>query len=107
MCKNTQDDDFQKLVNKYMRLSKQTLAEMLALKEEETEIVEQPPTSPTSAPWWGYEGCLWSLDGTCTNPNHDCFNCPLNWHKRYEVYTTTSSAGYMADKPGTNNQSIK
>ena len=92
----TTSDGFREKVEKYMRLSKQTLAELLVLKEEEANTTELPPTSPTSAPWWGYERCLWSLDGTCTNPNHDCFNCPLNWHNRYKVYTTTTSAGYSA-----------
>lgn len=101
MCKNTQDDNFQKLVDKYMRLSKQTLAELLALKEDEAEIAEQPPTSPTSAPWWGYERCFWSLDGTCTNPNHDCINCPINRYRSWNVYTTTTSAEYMASRLGT------
>lgn len=98
----TTSDGFHKKVEKYMKLSKQTLAELLALKEEEANTTEQPPASPTSVPWWGYERCFLSLDGTCTNPNHDCFNCPINqWFQRWNIYTTTTSAGYVASSPGT------
>ena len=62
---NTQRD-FNSLVEKYMLLDKKTLAELLALKEFQEQ--SQYPTY-SQYPWVTY--CT-----HCTNPFHDCINCP-------------------------------
>lgn len=69
---NTQND-FNSLVEKYMLLDKKTLAELLALKE----FQEQPqyPTYPTY-PYVPSQGPWVTYCAHCTDPFHDCVNCP-------------------------------
>jgi hypothetical protein len=64
----------------YMKLSKERLAELLAERDSNIRIVPMPIES------WHlscYEG------GSCTNPFHDCINCPRQFSGD-ETYTTTT-----------------
>ena len=79
---NTQND-FNSLVEKYMLLDKKTLAELLALKEfQEKSQYPTYPYVPPQVPWVTY--CE-----KCTNPFHDCINCPH--HTTNVKYTTTNT----------------
>lgn len=56
----------------YMKLPKRRLAELLEERDNEQKLVSCPPTvvlGPSN------QSCL-SPDGICTNPFHDCINCP-------------------------------
>lgn len=79
---NTQRD-FNSLVEKYMLLDKKTLAELLALKEfqKDNTYSTYPYVSP-QGPWVTY--CT-----HCTNPFHDCINCP--YCTTNIKFTTTST----------------
>ena len=57
----------------YMKLSKERLVEMLleAQERENNDIsVGDTPYKP-----WIITPC-WGKDGVCTNPYHDCIDCP-------------------------------
>ena len=67
----------------YMKLSKERLAELLAERDSNIRIV------PMNVPSWHptcYEG------GPCTNPFHDCINCPRQFGSG-GTYTTTTGTG--------------
>lgn len=54
----------------YMKLSKERLAELLEEKDRELFALPVMPITPS--------GFL--CDGThCTNPHHDCINCPCGY----------------------------
>ena len=54
----------------YMRLPKERLAELLAERDARDKLLSVPPISVQS-----YEpDCFHG--GICTNPFHDCINCP-------------------------------
>ena len=81
--------DFNSLVEKYMLLDKKTLAELLALKEFQKDNTYSAypayptyPYVPPQVPWVTY--CE-----KCTNPFHDCINCPH--HTTNVKYTTTNT----------------
>lgn len=93
--------DFNSLVEKYMLLDKKTLAELLALKEWQEQAQPQYPSYPTyptypyvppQTPWVTY--CQ-----HCTNPFHDCINCPYHGTTAWPTevvtnvkYATTTTA---------------
>ncbi len=97
------NDDFRKRVEKYLRLSHQTLAEMLALRDEEggkTKSVEDCPLQP-NYPYYPYipyvppyirtnKLCPLSLR-ECTNPFGDCINCPYHGGVTYETTCTSTT----------------
>lgn len=58
----------------YMRLSKERLAELLVEMEEKfSQPIVIPDTSTIPTTPYGL-----MCDGThCTNPHHDCINCPV------------------------------
>lgn len=75
--------DFNSLVEKYMLLDKKTLAELLALKEfQKDNTYTAYPYVPPQGPWVTY--CTY-----CTNPFHDCINCPQRTTNI--KFTTTST----------------
>lgn len=72
-------NEFDNLVEKYMMCDKKTLAELLAMKElfEKLQVPQMPqypsyPSIPTN-PWPWVTYC-----DRCTNPFHDCINCPYH-----------------------------
>ena len=71
----------------YMKLSKERLAELLAERDSNIRIVPMPIESwhPSC-----YEG------GPCTNPFHDCINCPRQFSSS-GTYTTTTSTSTSED----------
>ena len=83
--------DFNSLVEKYMLLDKKTLAELLALKEWQEQAQPQFPSypsyptypAPPQGPWVTY--CQ-----HCTNPFHDCINCPYHTTGGWPVEVTTN-----------------
>lgn len=108
------NDDFKERVEKYLRLSHQTLAEMLALRDEEErkKNSEECPLQPNQpyTPYYPYhpyipintKWCPVSM-GECTNPFGDCINCPYHGGVTYDTkyYTTTCTADL--DNLATNN----
>ena len=66
----------------YMRLPKERLAEMLVEKENVPTFI---PAYPLSIPCY----TTWCplTNGCCTNPHHDCYNCPH--HAVTAGFTTT------------------
>ena len=70
-----------------MKLSKERLAELLAERDSNIRIV---PMSIESCHPSCYEG------GLCTNPFHDCINCPRQFSSS-ETYTTTTSTSTSKD----------
>lgn len=71
----------------YMRLPKERLAELLAEKDAEKKISPWfPIVTPTQNP-----DCFHG--GPCTNPHHDCINCPhLDGSTDFVTYTTTNTS---------------
>ena len=56
----------------YMKLSKEKLAELLEEKDNEPKYISQiPPIQVIEA-----QPPCYAPDGICTNPCHDCINCP-------------------------------
>lgn len=95
------NDGFKERVEKYLRLSHQTLAEMLALRDEEeskknseSDCPLQPnqPYTPINTKW-----CPISM-AECDNPFGDCINCPYHGGVSYGTkYTTTCTANLDGD----------
>lgn len=105
------NDDFKKRVEKYLKLSHQTLAEMLALRDEEesknnseSDCPLQPnqpytpyhpyhPYTPINTKW-----CPISM-AECNNPFGDCINCPYHGGVTYDTkfYTTSCTANLDGD----------
>ena len=56
----------------YMKLSKERLAELLEEKDKESRYVPSYPPIIVSNP----NPPCYAPDGICTNPQHDCVNCP-------------------------------
>lgn len=54
----------------YMKLSKERLAELLVERDNEPKFIPYTIPTPISQP-----PCF-APDGICTNPFHDCINCP-------------------------------
>ena len=94
-------NDFKTAVDNYMKCSKRTLAELLALKDlADKALTPRFPIYPTypiypqqpiypEYPWWTYQTIsdLATNDSKyyncsdwkhCSNPHHDCVNCPLH-----------------------------
>ena len=70
----------------YMRLPKERLAEILAERDAKAQpiYIPTPPISPYSFDYCPISG------GACTNPFHDCVNCPR--HAIGITYETTCTA---------------
>jgi hypothetical protein len=97
------NDSFSKRVEKYLRLSHKTLAEMLALRDEEENKFNpndgglqpnQPyyPYIPYIPPYiHTYKLCPLSLR-ECTNSFSDCINCPYHGGVTYETTCTNTTA---------------
>lgn len=106
----TKDARFKERVEKYLRLSHQTLAEMLALRDEEeskNNSKNDCPLQPnqTYAPYYPYhpyipintKWCPISMS-ECNNPFGDCINCPYHGGVSYGTkYTTTCTANLGGD----------
>ena len=68
--------NFYEIYQKYMSMSKETLAELLAAKEmNEIEKERIVPTAPIDTLRGKY--CCKDFND-CTNPYMDCIGCPLN-----------------------------
>ena len=62
----------------YMRLPKERLAELLV--EMEQRICPSTPIPSNPIPTMPATPSGWMCDGThCTNPHHDCINCPIKF----------------------------
>ena len=94
------NDEFKKRVDKYLRLSHQTLAEMLALRDEEDNKTNYPlqPNQPYTPyyPYYPYipintKWCPVSQT-ECNNPFGDCINCPYHGYHGGVTYETTCTS---------------
>lgn len=106
----TKDARFKERVEKYLRLSHQALAEMLALRDEEESKKNSKndcPLQPNQAyaPYYPYhpyipintKWCPISMS-ECNNPFGDCINCPYHGGVSYGTkYTTTCTANLGGD----------
>lgn len=63
----------------YMRLPKERLAELLVEKENQRFAYMQ------------FHPLCYEQGGTCTNPFHDCINCPKQFNNPHEVFTIPTS----------------
>ena len=95
--------DFEQRVEKYLRMSHQTLAEMLAMRDEDSNRDIQTPNQPNypysplepNIPWTipgQVKWCPLSIGAVCTNQFGDCINCP--YHNFGVYYTTTTCSTY-------------
>ena len=95
------NDEFKKRVEKYLKLSHQTLAEMLALRDEEeskNNSKNDCPLQPNQAyaPYYPYipintKWCPVSMT-ECNNPFGDCINCPYHGGVTYKTTCTSTTA---------------
>lgn len=62
----------------FMKLDKKRLVEMLLdLQEKQDEMIAYPqPYTPFNPGDYRGEPPCWSPDGHCSNPFHDCIDCP-------------------------------
>lgn len=69
----------------YMKLRKERLAELLAERDARDQLMRMPPLQ---VPAW--EPSCFS-GGPCTNPHHDCINCPRQYTGgRYTITSTNN-----------------
>lgn len=86
--------NFTDIVEQLMQCEKKTLAEMLAMKMMESDTCDSEPLNTKNPfvvePYYNpyYLPCGLSGNGQCTNPFHDCVNCP---HNKVTVWYTTTS----------------
>ena len=113
------NDDFKKNVEKYLKLSHQTLAEMLALRDEEegkSKPYEDCPLQPNQpyTPYYPYhpyipintKWCPVSMS-ECTNPFGDCINCPYHGSVTYETTCTNTTADLKPNVDSSNSDFIE
>lgn len=97
------NDGFKERVEKYLRLSHQTLAEMLALRdEEENKFNPNDRGLQPNQPYYPYVPYIppyihttkWCpvSNGECTNPFGDCINCPYHGGVTYKTTCTSTTA---------------
>ena len=77
----------------YMRLPKARLAELLAERDEQDKNKTIIPYQPVLG--GQYNPPCYAPDGICTNPFHDCINCPRLFSGNG---TTTSTEGTNLNK---------
>ncbi len=111
-------DEFSKRVEKYLRLSHQTLAEMLALRDEEENKLNpndgglqpnQPyyPYVPYTPPYiHAMKWCPVSMS-ECTNPFGDCLNCPYHGGVTYNTTCTNTTADLNTNVNSSNSDFIE
>lgn len=77
----------------YMKLGKERLAELLVEKDAEIEKLRQY-YPPIYLPYLqDYTPKCYEPGGTCTNPHHDCINCPRLGGIVYGSSTSTFTTG--------------
>jgi hypothetical protein len=107
---NEPDNGFEKRVEKYLKMSHRTLAEMLAMRDEEKEKHEEGkyPYAPLpNVPYQPYQPyipintkwCPVSTGGVCTNPFGDCINCPYHGGVSYCQYNSNTTNSTSDLKP--------
>ena len=112
------NDEFKKRVEKYLRLSHQTLAEMLALRdEEENKFNPNDGGLQPNQPYYPYvpyippyihatKLCPLSLR-ECTNPFGDCINCPYHGGVTYNTTCTNTTADLNTNVNSSNSDFIE
>lgn len=114
------NDEFKKRVDKYLRLSHQTLAEMLALRDEESDKAknaEDCPLQPNQPYYYPYvpyvppyihtmKWCPVSK-GECTNSFGDCINCPYHGGVIYDATSTNTTADLKPNVNSSNSDFIE
>lgn len=83
----------------YMKLSKERLAELLA--ERDLERPQRDNTYPPLVIPMTYEPPCYAPNGICTNPQHDCINCPKLWGGGYNGYWYTTTTTTKLSEQGT------
>lgn len=108
-------DKFKERVERYLKMSHQTLAELLAMRDEDNDRKSEEPISPNDYPWtqplpppYPYtKWCPLVTGGQCINPFGDCINCPYHGYGvTYSLNTTTVSSQFHnpQDKNGSDNR---
>ena len=101
-------DKFKERVERYLKMSHQTLAELLAMRDEDNDRKSEEPISPNDYPWtqplqpnqpynpYPYtKWCPLTTGGVCTNPHGDCINCPYHGGITYCCHNTNVSTDYI------------
>ena len=80
----------------YMKLDKERLAQLLAEKDAEEEKKVVFPWQPALG--GVYNPPCYAPNGVCTNPFHDCINCPRLFGSGGTYRTSTSLQTDRTDK---------
>lgn len=103
-------DKFKERVERYLKMSHQTLAELLAMRDEDNDRKSEEPISPNDYPWtqplqpnqpynpYPYPYTKWcplTTGGQCSNPFGDCINCPYHGGVTYCCHNTNVSTDYI------------
>ena len=101
-------DKFKERVERYLKMSHQTLAELLAMRDEDNDRKSEEPISPNDYPWihpiqpnqpynpYPYtKWCPLTTGGQCSNPFGDCINCPYHGGVTYCCHNTNVSTDYI------------
>jgi len=81
----------------YANMPKEKLIDMLiACNETLDDLYEQQIATPyQNVPYGVYYNCSdWAH---CSNPHHDCINCPLMYSSGVGIYTSSSSTISVSD----------
>ena len=70
----------------YMWLPKERLAELLVERDNVPSFIPYLP------PYQSRPLC-WEPGGTCTNPHHDCINCPAKYSSGGTITTPNTQSG--------------
>ena len=89
----------------YMKLSKSRLAELLVEKDRELLFLQSQLATKQYAPgdFLPYitkdaNPPCWAPGGYCSNPFHDCINCPKQWGGGGGTSITTNGTGLQVNQ---------
>ena len=97
-------DKFKERVERYLKMSHQTLAELLAMRDEDNDRKSEGPIYPwtqplqPNQPYNPYPYTKWcplTTGGQCSNPFGDCINCPYHGGVTYCCHNTNVSTDYI------------
>lgn len=84
----------------YMKLSKERLAELLVEKDRKIFLFEAQLLTKQYTPGDFFPFITekqnppcWAPGGYCSNPFHDCINCPQQWGGGGTISTTSTGTG--------------
>jgi hypothetical protein len=97
---NGTNSTFNDLVEKYLMCDKRTLAELLALRDlqdKNSNPYPQYPQYPQYPPYVPQYPLSPIYCQVCTNPFHDCVNCPYHYTSGIPNQATATNVQYVTD----------